>query len=410
MRLYNTRSKEIEEFVVRDNQVRMYVCGITPYDTTHTGHAFTYVVFDVLARYLRFLGHRVRYVQNVTDIDDDILKRAKKVGLSWDQLGTEQTAQYVRDMAAMNVQAPDVFPRASGEIAKIVEIVSTLVQRGWAYESGGSVYFRARSDPEFGSVSNLPPDLQLAVANERGNYPDDPFKEDPLDFVLWQAGKPGEPTWDSPWGPGRPGWHIECSAMSLKYLGDTIDIHGGGADLTFPHHDAETVQSERYTGKKPFVRFWVHTAMVRLDGEKMSKSLGNLVLVRDVLREHSADALRLYLLSFHYRESWSYERRGVEDAAGCAETLLRAASVFPRTDEAGILDPAPYRERFLAAMDDDLQTPAAVSVLRELAGAILRSVDENVGVGEAQLALRDLGGILGLTFTGSPCIPSASVS
>src|ERR671933_637112 len=311
MKLYNTATRTVEELTVRDNTVSMYVCGVTPYDTTHTGHAFTYVTFDTLARHLAHKGHEVHYVQNVTDIDDDVLRRAAEVGVPWDVLGREQTAIYLRDMAALNVTTPELYVRATGEIPMMIKMARALLERGEAYERNGSVYYRVACDPQFGRrLTDLDYAQMLATANERGNYPDDPNKEDPLDFVLWQAARPGEPTWESPWGPGRPGWHIECSAMAIKYLGPQIDIHGGGSDLIFPHHSCEITQSEHYTGLVPFVRFWVHTAMVQQDAEKMSKSRGNMTFVRDVLRDHHPDALRLYLLDHHYRDVWEYERDG----------------------------------------------------------------------------------------------------
>src|SRR6266699_3000936 len=257
MKLFNTLTQSLEEFIPIDNTVRIYVCGITPYDTTHLGHAFTYVSFDTLMRYLEYTGCKVKYVQNVTDIDDDILRKAREVGMAWDELGRRETERYLKDMDALNVRRPDVYYHA-----------------------------------------------MLTIANERGNFPDDPRKRDPLDFVLWQAQAPGEPAWPSPWGPGRPGWHIECSAMSMRYLGPQLDIHGGGEDLAFPHHTCEIAQSEHFTGKAPFSRFWVHTGMVHQDGEKMSKSLGNLTLVSDLLKDYSADAIRVTLLSHLYRCPW----------------------------------------------------------------------------------------------------------
>ncbi|MGH2544890.1 MAG: class I tRNA ligase family protein, partial [Ardenticatenaceae bacterium] len=219
--------------------VTIYVCGITPYDTTHLGHAFTYVTFDALIRYLEATGRTVRYVQNVTDIDDDVLRRAERDGIGWKELGDRETEHFLQDMAALNVRPPDIYPRATQEIEMILRITADLLEKKFAYERNGNVYYRVHSDPEFGQLSKLDYDVMLTTANERGNHPDDPNKEDPLDFVLWQAAQPGEPTWESPWGPGRPGWHIECSAMSMRYLGPTIDIHGGGADLLFPHHECE---------------------------------------------------------------------------------------------------------------------------------------------------------------------------
>ncbi len=288
MKLFNTLTQSLEQFVpLEDKKVRIYVCGVTPYDTTHLGHAFTYVSFDTLIRYLEFLGYTVNYVQNVTDIDDDVLRKARELGVAWDELGKRETERYLNDMDALNVRRPNVYARASAEIPTMLEIIQTLLARGLAYENQGNVYYSVKQDSGFGLMAQAIGlnDYQsmLTIANERGNFPDDPHKKDPLDFVLWQAQAPGEPAWPSPWGPGRPGWHIECSAMSLRYLGEQLDIHGGGADLAFPHHTCEIAQSEHFTDKAPFSRFWMHTGMVHQDGEKMSKSLGNLTLVSDLL-------------------------------------------------------------------------------------------------------------------------------
>ena len=309
MNVYNTRSRAIEGWEPSDRRVSLYVCGITPYDTTHLGHAFTYTVADVLVRYLESQGLRVRYVQNVTDIDDDILRKAREVGEDWRTLGNRWTAHFIRDMQALNVRPPDEYPRATDVVPEIVTAVRALMARGLAYESGGSVYFHVDAWPEFGQLSHLARAEMLPVANERGNRPDDPNKRDPLDFVLWQAQAPGEPAWESPWGPGRPGWHIECSVMSTHFLGKAIDLHGGGEDLVFPHHECEIAQAEPVTGHKPFVRVWLHTAMVEHEGAKMSKSLGNLVMVSDLLRRWPADTLRLYLGKHHYRQAVGPQRR-----------------------------------------------------------------------------------------------------
>jgi cysteinyl-tRNA synthetase len=276
MNLYNSATRSVEPFVIHDNHVGIYVCGVTPYDTTHAGHVFTFLTFDILVRFLRYLGVDVTYVQNVTDIDDDILRKAKELGTTWDELGNREIERFLADMGRLNALPFDHFVRATESTPTMIDLIQKLVDRGLAYESGGSVYFSVASDPEFGKLSRIPPGEMLAVANERGNVPDDPNKRDPLDFILWQAAKPGEPTWDSPWGAGRPGWHIECSAMSIQQLGETVDIHGGGADLIFPHHECEIAQSENATGVKPFARLWMHAAMVEYLGEKMSKSLGNL--------------------------------------------------------------------------------------------------------------------------------------
>ncbi len=290
MQLFNTQSGRIERFTPRDGTVGLYVCGVTPYDTTHIGHAFTFLTFDILVRVMRHKGWDVTYVQNVTDIDDDILRKAKEVGLTWKQLGDRETARYLKDMRDLNWLEPDHYVRATDHIPEMLEITQALIDKGHAYESGGNVYFSVSSDPEFGKLSHIPRDQMLPIANERGNTPDDPNKRDPLDFVLWQKSVDDEPSWDSPYGPGRPGWHVECSAMASRYLGPSIDIHGGGADLIFPHHECEVAQSENAFGVEPFARTWVHVAMVGYNGEKMSKSLGNLVLVSDALKDYSADA------------------------------------------------------------------------------------------------------------------------
>jgi len=401
MRLYNTATRQVEPFTVRDNTVSMYVCGVTPYDTTHMGHAFTYVAFDTLARHLAHKGHEVRYVQNVTDIDDDILRRAARDGIPWDVLGREQTSIYLRDMAALNVTSPELYVRATTEIPAMVRFAHGLIERGRAYERNGSVYYRVSADPSFGQrLAHLTYDEMLAIANANGNYPDDPDKNDPLDFVLWQRAKSGEPSWESPWGPGRPGWHIECSALALTYLGEQIDIHGGGADLVFPHHSCEIAQSEPYTGVAPFVRYWVHTAMLRQDEEKMSKSLGNVTFARDVLHAHHPDALRLYLLSHHYRESWEYQSNGPATMDAPAAALREAATVDGGSGAP--LDVAALRDRFFAAMDDDLNTPAAVAACRTVGEAILeaardgRDGRDGRDVAAAQGVLRELAGVLGL--------------
>ena len=279
-----------------------------------------------------------------------------------------------------------------------------LVERGEAYERNGSVYYRVAADPEFGRrLTDMDYAEMLATANERGNFPDDPNKDDPLDFVLWQAAKPGEPAWESPWGPGRPGWHIECSAMALKYLGQQIDIHGGGSDLVFPHHSCEITQSEHYTGVVPFARFWMHTAMVEQDGEKMSKSLGNMTFVRDVVRACHPDALRLYLLAHHYREVWEYRREGPGENGALAARLREAATATGGHGSA--VDAGPQRERFFNAMDDDLQTPHAIAASRDLADAIHEAAGSGGDVAAAQETLREMAGVLGLWLDTTPPLP-----
>lgn len=397
MKLYNTLSGRKEALVAGPRPISVYVCGITPYDTTHLGHAFTYINTDVLIRYLEYRGHAVRYVQNVTDIDDDILRKASALGEDWKGLGDRWTAHFIRDMQALNARPPDRFPRATETIPEIVEVVEKLLENGVAYEAAGNVYFDLSAWPEYGKLSGLSYEEMLPIANERGNHPDDPHKRDPLDFVLWQAHAPGEPAWESPWGLGRPGWHIECTSMAMGYLGSTVDVHGGGSDLIFPHHESEIAQAECAIGEKPFVRCWMHTAMVHHEGEKMSKSLGNLVMVRDLLETWSPDALRLYLARHHYREVWHYDEDSLGEASRWAKTL-RSAVAAECSAKAGApsLDPTSAVAAFVGAMDDDLQTPRALSALIQLADEALAALEQGQDTTEAQKALRAMGGVFGL--------------
>jgi len=320
--------------------------------------------------------------------------------LAWDELGQRETARYLADLKALNVALPDYYVRASEETAKMIELIEVLLARGFAYPRDGWVYFAVKRDPGFGALAGAAGyvgyDALLATANERGNHPDDPRKDDPLDFVLWQAQQPGEPAWPSPWGPGRPGWHIECSAMAVRYLGPTIDIHGGGSDLIFPHHTCEIAQSENATGERPFAKIWMHCGMVGLDGEKMSKSLGNLILVRDLLPQYSADAVRLLLLSHHFHAPWEYTVGKMRAAQALADRLAEAAALADaaQLDED---DPAIHQARleFVAALEDNLQTPRALGVLKALAE---RALTTATGGAVYAAALRELGGVLGLTL------------
>ncbi len=401
MRLYNTMSGRVEEFTPRgpDEPVTIYACGITPYDVSHLGHALVGLTYDVLVRYLHSCGYRTRYVQNVTDIDDDILRKAAEVGVPWDELGRQQTAAYLEAMDRINIRRPDVYPRATEETAKMIALIGALLERGHAYEREGNVYFRVASDPGYGKLSRYDRGEMLAIAAERGGKPDDPLKDDPLDFLLWQAAAPGEPSWPTPWGPGRPGWHIECSAMSMRYLGETIDIHGGGSDLIFPHHESEIAQSEGVTGA-PFVRYWMHVGMLRYEGEKMSKSLGNLVLVPRLLERYSPDAIRLCLLAHRYRDSWDFAYPQMDDAQQLAEQLRAALAASDQGDgaDAGIAVDA-LRARFRAALDDDLDTPAALTVLRDLADQIRAGQSRGADLRPAGVLLRESGDLLGLTLS-----------
>jgi len=394
VKLYNTLSRTVEIFESIGDEVNVYACGITPYDTTHLGHAFTYTSVDILIRYLELRGLTVRYVQNVTDIDDDILRKAREVGEDWLELGNRWTAHFIQDMQSLNVRAPDYYPRATDVIPEIVAGVERLLKAGVAYESGGSVYFDIHAWPEFGKLSALSWDEMLPLANERGNKPDDPRKRNPLDFVLWQAQSSGEPAWDSPWGSGRPGWHIECSTMSTQILGPIIDVHSGGADLCFPHHECEIAQVEPISGKKPFVRYWMHAAMVYHDGSKMSKSLGNLVMVRDLLNTYTPDTLRLYLGGHHYRQTWSHDMGELTQAEQIAQTLREA--VTKGGGDGRPLDASPAWAAFSAALDDDLDTLKARQVLYDLAQMILETSNLSRKVEGAQDALRKMGRVFGL--------------
>jgi len=384
----------------------MYVCGVTPYDTAHLGHAFCYVAFDVLGRYLKYLGYHVVYIQNITDIDNDILRRANELDEPWDELGNRYVAIHQSALDALGVEPPAKYPRATEEISFMVEMIEGLISHGHAYEVDGNVYFRVASDPGYGRLSRLPADEMAERLTETGDPADDPRKEAPLDFLLWQAARPGEPTWPSPWGPGRPGWHIECSAMSMRYLGETLDIHGGGGDLVYPHHESEIAQSESWSEQRPFARIWMHVGMLRMDGEKMSKSLGNMVFVPQLLRTHRPEAIRLYLSGVRYRDvlEWSPEAL---DSAEELVTLLRSAAemAHPVHDDAHPYQtsgepvaPELFRDRFLAAMNDDLDTPTAIQVLRELAEAIQAGRRQHQPISQARHELRTLAGVLGIAL------------
>lgn len=359
--------------------VRLYVCGVTPYDTTHLGHAFTFLHFDALVRALRWLlpDREVTYVQNVTDIDDSILMRARKLGVNWRSLGDEQTEQYVADMRNLAVAPPTHLVRATTVIPTILELIGALMQRSAAYAvEGGSVFFRTRGFPRYGELSRLSREQMLEIAGQQDDADvDDPRKEDPLDFALWKgwSGQPDEPCWESPWGSGRPGWHIECSAMCFKHLGKQITIHGGGADLVFPHHESEIAQSETALDVRPFAHIWAHVGMVRMDGEKMSKSLGNMVFVRDLLAQSSATALRLYLLGHHYRKVWEWSPAEFA-AAGALAQSLSAAARAPDTSAADA------RDAFAQALADDLDTPTAIETLQHTSGETLRSLAAVLGL------------------------------
>jgi cysteinyl-tRNA synthetase len=405
MKVYNTLSGKKEEFPPPGDEVKMYVCGVTPYSDAHIGHAMSYIIFDVIRRYLRYKGYKVRYVQNVTDIDDKIIDRANKLGIAPRELAGKYTDSYFEDMKALNIvkAETDEYPKATDEIPKIIEVIQGLVDKGYAYPAGGSVYFRVRKDPDYGQLSHRSLDDMMSAECGLGAGE----KEDAMDFVLWKAAKPGEPHWPSPWGEGRPGWHIECSAMSLKYLGDTLDIHGGGQDLIFPHHENEIAQSESFTGKKPFAKYWLHNGLVQFGGDKMSKSLGNLITIKQALEKYSADALRIFILNSHYRSPLTYSEEGLEAAEQGAERLAGAAFRDDQTGGKGeALDAEPYRQRFIEAMDDDFNTAQAIGILFELARDINRAADTGVSIKKAQGILVSLAWeVLGLQLPEAEIIP-----
>jgi L-cysteine:1D-myo-inositol 2-amino-2-deoxy-alpha-D-glucopyranoside ligase len=406
MRLFSTLTQRVEELRPYGPAATLYVCGITPYDTTHLGHAFVNVIYDTLRRYMEWRGQPVRYVQNVTDIDDDILRKAREVGSNWEELGKRETQRYVEDLTALNVYPPTEYLRASSEMTRMFAMIEELLRKGLAYEREGWVYYHVSADPGFGKLADAAGikgyEAWLKTANGRGNFPNDPRKRDPLDFVMWQGRQvQGEPSWPSPWGQGRPGWHIECSALVTAHLGARIDVHGGRFDLVFPHHTCEIATSENANGESPFSQVWMHCAMVSLDGAKMSKSLGNLILAANLLKTYTPDAIRLLLLANHYRAPWEYFPAAVEAAAVRAAQYLAAAQAAHAAYSADEAAEAANDESdevtslavadFMAAMDEDLDTPRALSVLDGLAAATLETPTAARGS-----ALAELSAVLGL--------------
>ncbi len=396
MRLYDTLTGNVREFDSPNGRVGMYVCGITPYSSSHIGHAMSAVSFDVVRRYLEFRGYDVRHVQNFTDIDDKMIVASIERGIEVADLAVANICEYTDAMAALNVLPAHEYPRATQEIDKIVEIIEGLIGKGYAYEVGGDVYFRVRRSNGYGKLSHRSIDDLLSGARIEV----DERKEEALDFALWKSQKPGEPAWESPWGKGRPGWHIECSAMSIKYLGESIDIHGGGEDLVFPHHENEIAQSESFTEVEPFSRFWMHNGMLRLGDEKMSKSLGNIISLPEALEQYDPQALRLFFLSSHYRSPLFYSEdsvRAQERAIQRLRQALRAAA-----GDGAPLDAAEHRARFIEVMDDDLNTPRALAVLFDLARDINRAGQRGDDVSNAQETLSDLAAVLGLDLREAP--------
>jgi cysteinyl-tRNA synthetase len=393
MKIFNTLSGQKEEFRLGGKTVNIYVCGVTVYDDCHIGHAMSYVIFDAIRRYLEFRGYKVKHVQNFTDIDDKIINRANQLRISSSELAEKYIDEYFKDMDALNIQRAHVYPKATEEIPKIIEVIQGLIAKGYAYDSEGSVYFRVKNFPGYGKLSHQALDDMISRGSaEEGK------KEYPLDFALWKAAKPGEPFWQSPWGQGRPGWHIECSAMALKYLGKSLDIHGGGQDLIFPHHENEITQSESFTGVEPFVRHWLHNGLLQMGENKMSKSLGNLITVKQALERYSADAIRLFILGSHYRSPLTYSEEALKAAEVGMERLRQATRDGGKTGGKKVIDAEPFKSRFTESMDDDLNTAQAVAVLFDLAREINRAREKNHDVTGALNTLTELAQVLGFTL------------
>lgn len=389
--IYNTLSKTKEGFKpLVGNQVRMYVCGMTVYDYCHIGHARVMVAFDVISRWLRFRGYDVTYVRNITDIDDKIIRRANENGEGFLELTGRMIAAMHEDEKRLNVLRPDQEPKASDHIVGMHQMIQTLIDKGYAYAPGnGDVYYRVAKFIGYGKLSRRRiEDLKIGARIEV-----DEAKEDPLDFVLWKGVKPGEPSWSSPWGEGRPGWHIECSVMSTCCLGDTFDIHGGGPDLVFPHHENEIAQSEAATGK-PYAATWMHAGAVRVDGEKMSKSLGNFFTIREVLEKYHPEVVRYLLVSSHYRSAINYSEDNLREAKGALERFYHALKGLPAAEPVG---GEAFVERFGAAMDDDFNAPEACAVLFDMVREVNRLKESDVSAAAGLAArLRELAGNLGV--------------
>ncbi|ADL08828.1 cysteine--tRNA ligase [Thermosediminibacter oceani] len=406
MRIYNTLTRRKEEFIpLNGNKVTIYTCGPTVYDFFHVGNARVFITFDVIRNYLKYKGYEVKFVQNFTDIDDKMIKRANEEGVTVKELGDRFIKEYFKDADALNIKRADVHPRATEHIEDIIEFIKVLIEKGYAYEVGGDVYFAARKFPGYGKLSgqNLE-ELEAGARVEPGEK-----KKDPIDFALWKAKKPGEPSWPSPWGEGRPGWHIECSAMAMKHLGETIDIHGGGPDLIFPHHENEVAQSEAFTGK-PFARFFMHVGYLNINNEKMSKSLGNFFTVRDILKEYNPEVLRFLMLSSHYRSPINFSRELLDQSKSALERLYNALYAMEHLENAAPERPLNGEEeeylrrqlenknKFKDAMDDDFNTAGAIAVLFDMIREFNVSLNENSSreaVKKTKEMVLELGGVLG---------------
>lgn len=393
LNIYNTLTRQKEEFKpIEPGKIGMYVCGVTLYDFCHVGHGRTFVAFDTIARYLRWRGYDLTYVRNITDVDDKIIKRAAENGESCDALVRRFTQAMNEDFSALGIQEPDIQPTVTTHIPEVIDVIEKLINNGNAYVSeSGDVLFAVDSYPEYGRLSQQ----NLAMLKAGSRVEVDQKKRNPFDFVLWKQAKPGEPQWESPWGNGRPGWHIECSAMNMKHLGTTFDIHGGGSDLSFPHHENEIAQSccAHHTR---YVNYWMHSGMVQVDSVKMSKSLGNFFTIRDVLQQYDGQTIRYFLVSGQYRTQLNYSKENLDQAHSAIErlyTALRGITLVNPSEQIA----QPYRNRFIQAMDDDFNTPEALPVLFDLAKAINRTKEANpTEAGQYASVLIELGGILGL--------------
>lgn len=397
IRVYNTLSGKKEDFEpIEPGKVRMYVCGPTVYDSSHIGHARSVVVFDVIARYLRQKGFELTYVRNFTDVDDKIIQRANERSTSWQAIAEKYIAEFYDDMDALNVQRADIEPKVSDHIENIIEFVQSLIDKGVAYAVDGDVFFSVEKFPGYGKLSGRR--LEDMAAGSRVAV--DKRKQNPFDFALWKSAKPDEPYWESPWGKGRPGWHIECSAMSGRYLGQSFDIHGGGKDLIFPHHENEIAQSEA-AFDKPFARYWLHNGFVNIDQEKMSKSLGNFLMIKDLLKSHHPETIRLFLLSNHYRSPIDFNAQAMEEASAglerlytCLDRLKAREKTAPATEPAG-----EHWDAFVQAMDDDFNTARGIGVLFEAtreANKLLDSGGNSGGLEDILSQIRGIGDILGI--------------
>ena len=385
MRLYDTSRSAVVPFEPGDT-VSIYVCGVTPYDATHLGHAFTYLCFDVLIRRLEDLGHEVKMVRNITDVDDSILAKAKEIDVDYMELGLSETAQFRDDIKALDLRPAVAEPTVTGSINEIVSLISQLAEKGHTYTVDGTTFFDVTTFSDFGQISGYDEPTMISFANERGANTEDQRLRNPLDFILWQKSQEGEPSWDSPFGPGRPGWHIECSAMAMSELGPTIDLHGGGDDLIFPHHECETAQSVT-ANNSPFARHWMHVGMVAYEGEKMSKSLGNLVFVRDLRTGHDPRAIRLALLSNHYRAGFEWFDSDIDKGEAMLERMIEAASCPSGPDSETLL--SQVRE----AIDDDLNLPKACEIIDDFA---VKMIEGSGNDSDAKTALTKAAELLGV--------------